>query len=238
MRNKFLSKILVITLILVSFKAFANDSKQYNIYLIPSKKAHDYIKSFDNSLAATGILEKYQVTPFLKNHPVHLTLYLTSFQQKHISDIEDQLQNIADNTEIFDIKTKNFTAGKSGFLMLDISNSKKLQKLSNKVVKELAKYRDTNYIMPDWVKYYPTKLDSFKKYGSPNTFSQFDPHLSILAADLKNNQSRANFEKDFNNAIKGINPQQSEFEIHAIGFGEVDKYGQVIKTLHIYKLNS
>lgn len=238
MRNKFLSKILVITLVLVSFKAFANNSKQYNIYLIPSKKAHDYIKSFDNSLAATGILEKYQVTPFLKNHPVHLTLYLTSFQQKHISDIEDQLQNIADNTEIFDIKTKNFTAGKSGFLMLDISNSKKLQKLSNKVVKELAKYRDTNYIMPDWVKYYPTKLDSFKKYGSPNTFSQFDPHLSILAADLKNNQSRANFEKDFNNAIKDINPQQSEFEIHAIGFGEVDKYGQVIKTLHIYKLNS
>lgn len=238
MINRIFQKILVTCLILITFNIFANDFKEYNVYLIPAKKAHDYIVKFDNSLKKTNILKQYNVTLFIINHPVHLTLYLTSFQSKHIADIESQLDTIAKNIKSFDIKTTGFSASKSGFVMLDIQNSSYIQKLSDKVITNLSKYRDKDYPMPSWVKYYPSKQQSFKKYGSPNAFAEFTPHLSILAADLQNEKIRVSFEKDFNKVINKIDLKPASFKIKAIGLGEVDKYGQVIKPLHIYRLNS
>ena len=146
------------------------------------------------------------------------------------------LAKIAKNTSPFDIKTDKFIAGKSGFVMLNIQNSPKLQKLSNKVVTDLSKYRNKDYAAPSWVKYYPTKLKSFKEYGSPNTFNQFNLHLSILAANLDSDKARASFENDFNQIIQETKLKPERFKIKAIGFGEVDKYGQVTKSLHIYNL--
>lgn len=233
--NKTFSKLIMI-LLLISCNVFAESLKQYNIYLIPSNKATKYVRSFDDSLEKTNVLKKYNTRPFIENHPVHLTLYLTSFDKKNIPDIKKQLAEIAKNTSPFDIKTDKFIAGKSGFVMLNIQNSPKLQKLSNKVVTDLSKYRNKDYPAPSWVKYYPTKLKSFKKYGSPNTFNQFNPHLSILAADLDSDKARASFENDFNQIIQETKLKPGSFKIKAIGFGEVDKYGQVTKSLHIYNL--
>ncbi|ALB01732.1 membrane protein [Francisella persica ATCC VR-331] len=216
---------------------FATDFKQNNIYLIPENTADKYIKEFDDYLAKTNVLEKYKTTPFIKNHPVHLTLYLTSFDGKHITDIQNKLAQIAKNTKPLYIKTTGFSAGKSGFVILDIQNSQTLQQLSNTVVKNLAKYRNKNYPAPSWVKFYPNKLKSFEKYGSPNTFSEFNPHLSILAANLQTDQVRESFIKDFNEIIKNTKLKPTSFKIKAIGFGEVDENGQVTKTLYIYKLS-
>lgn len=226
----------MILLLLISCNIFAESLKQYNIYLIPSNKATEYVKSFDNSLEKTNVLKKYNTRPFIGNHPVHLTLYLTSFDKKNIPDIEKQLAEIAKNTSPFEITTDKFVAGKSGFVMLNILNSQELQKLSNKAVTDLSKYRNKDYPAPGWVKYYPTKLKSFKKYGSPNTFNQFNPHLSILAANLDSDKARASFEKDFDQIIQNTKLKPKSFKIKAIDFGEVDKYGQVTKSLHIYNL--
>ncbi|BCD90481.1 hypothetical protein fh0823_06200 [Francisella halioticida] len=79
--NKTFSKLIIIFLLLISCNAFAESLKQYNIYLIPSNKAAKYIKKFDNSLEKTNVLRKYNMSPFIENHPVHLTLYLTSFNR-------------------------------------------------------------------------------------------------------------------------------------------------------------
>lgn len=238
--KKFVSKILlIITLNIIVLNSFASSNlKQYDIFLIPSEKATNYIANFNKSLAETNILKKYSIVPFIKNHPVHLTLYLTSFQSKYISNINSELKTLAESTKPLHIETKGITVGKSGFVMLDIKKSKKLQNLSNNVIKNLAQYRNKNYSAPDWVKFYPKKLKYFKKYGSPNAFSEFNPHLSILAADLKNDKIRNCFVKDFNEVIDGINIKPTDFKINAIGLGEVDNNGQVVKTLHIYKLKS
>ncbi|MED7789641.1 2'-5' RNA ligase family protein [Francisella sp. 19X1-34] len=237
MNKRIFSKLLLtISIILITCNVFAESLKQYNIYLIPSDKATKYVRSFDDSLEKTNVLKKYNTKPFIENHPVHLTLYLTSFDSKNIPDIEKQLAEIAKNISPFDIKTDKFIAGKSGFVMLNIQNSPELQRLSNKAVTDLAKYRNKNYPAPSWVKYYPTKLESFKKYGSPNTFNQFNPHFSILAADLDSDKARANFEKDFDQIIQNTKLKPASFKIKAIGFGEVDKYGQVTKPLYIFNL--
>ncbi|OEZ33207.1 hypothetical protein AS144_04240 [Francisella endosymbiont of Amblyomma maculatum] len=237
-KKNFYKLLLAFSLFFVALGSFATDFKRYNIYIIPANTADKYIKEFDDFLAETNVLEKYKTTPFIKNHPVHLTLYLTSFESKYITDIQNELAQIAKNTKPFYIKTIGFSARKSGFVMLDIQNSQTLQQLSNTVVKDLAKYRNKDYPVPSWVKFYPNKLKSFEKYGSPNTFAEFDPHLSILVVDLQTDQVRESFNKDFNEIIKITKLKPTSFKIKAIGFGEVDENGQVTKTLHIYKLNA
>ncbi|MBK2258788.1 2'-5' RNA ligase family protein [Francisella philomiragia] len=238
MKHKLFYKLFILfAFLFITLDSFADDFKQYNIYLIPDTTADKYVKEFDDSLAKTNVLEKYKTTPFIKNHPVHLTLYLTSFQSKYINDIESQLAELAKNTEPFYIETTGFSAGKSGFVMLDIKNSQSLQRLSNSAISNLAKYRDKDYPAPNWVKFYPSKLASFEKYGSPNAFAEFNPHISILAANLQTDQERDSFDKDFDEIIKNTKLEPISFKIKAIGFGEVDENGQVTKTLHIYKLN-
>lgn len=238
MKHKLFYKLFILfAFLFITLDSFAESFKQYNVYLIPDTTADKYVKEFDKSLTETNVLEKYRTTPFIKNHPVHLTLYLTSFQSKYIKDIESQLANLAKNTEPFYIETTGFSAGKSGFVMLDIKNSQSLQQLSNSVISNLAKYRDKDYPAPSWVKFYPSKLASFEKYGSPNAFAEFNPHISILAANLQTDQERDSFDKGFNEIIKDTKLKPISFKIKAIGFGEVDENGQVTKTLHIYKLN-
>ncbi|MBK2109115.1 2'-5' RNA ligase family protein [Francisella tularensis] len=238
MKHKLFYKLFILfAFLFIALDSFAESFKQYNVYLIPDTTADKYVKEFDDSLAKTNVLEKYKTTPFIKNHPVHLTLYLTSFQSKYIKDINSQLANLAKNTEPFYIETTGFSAGKSGFVMLDIKNSQSLQQLSNVVIKDLAKYRDKDYPAPSWIKFYPNKLVSFEKYGSPNAFAEFNPHISILAANLQTDQERDSFDKDFNEIIKNTKLKPTSFKVKAIGFGEVDENGQVTKILHIYKLN-
>lgn len=228
---------ILIALSILALNSYAKNFKEYNIYLIPDATANKYVKEFGDSLAKAGVLEKYKTTPFIKNHPVHLTLYLTNFENKNIPDLEKQLAKIAKNTSQFDVKLGKFLADKSGFVMLDIEKSPKLQKLSNKTVIDLSKYRNKDYSAPSWVKFYPNKLASFKKYGSPNAFAEFNPHISILVANLSTDKERENFVIDFSKIIEEMNLKSIRFKIKAIGFGEVNKSGQVIKTLHIYKLN-
>ncbi|MEY8701979.1 2'-5' RNA ligase family protein, partial [Francisella philomiragia] len=153
--NLFYRLFILVAFLFITLNSFADDFKQYNVYLIPDTTADKYVKEFDDSLAKTDVLEKYKTTPFIKNHPVHLTLYLTSFQNKYIKDIESQLADLAKNTKSFYIETAGFSAGKSGFVMLDIKNSQSLQQLSNSVINNLAKYRDKDYPAPSWVKFYP-----------------------------------------------------------------------------------
>ncbi|MDE4973995.1 2'-5' RNA ligase family protein, partial [Francisella tularensis subsp. holarctica] len=98
------------------------------------------------------------------------------------------------------------------------------------------KYRDKDYPAPSWIKFYPIKLSSFEKYGSPNAFAEFNHHISILAANLQTDQDRDNVDKDFNEIIKNTKLEPISLKIKAIGFGEDDENGQVTKTLHIYKL--
>lgn len=105
MKHKLFYRLFILVdFLFITLNSFADNFKQYNVYLISDTTADKYVKEFDDSLAKTNVLEKYKTTPFIKNHPVHLTLYLTSFQSKYIKDIESQLADLAKNTKSFYIK--------------------------------------------------------------------------------------------------------------------------------------
>ena len=92
--NKTFSKLIMILFLLISCNVFTESLKQYNIYLTPSNKATKYVRSFDDSLEKTNVIEKYNTRPFIESHPVHLTLYLTSFDKKNITNIAKQLGSV------------------------------------------------------------------------------------------------------------------------------------------------
>jgi hypothetical protein len=224
-------------------QAAKKDIKQFDVHLVPSSSITAQIKSFNALLEKKGILKKYDITPFLVNHPVHLTLYLTDFNSKNLPEIGKNILSIANKNNKFTLRTSGIVASKSGFVLLNVDNGKNkngklnnLQLLSNQVISLLKKYRDKNAIMPGWVKYYPLKINSFEKYGSPNAFSQFNPHFSILAVSLKNKTLKASFIKDMNQAIKEFKFKPVKATITAIGIGEVNKDGQIIKEIKTLSL--
>lgn len=234
-KKKFALIFFAIFLLFISTYIYTDKQIQYNVFLIPKNNATTYINKFNNQLASDGLLEKYTVLPFSNSHPVHLSLYITSFKEKYIDKITGIVKNISTETMPFDITTNEITVGKSGFVMLDVDDNKTLQDLSDTTITKLSKYRDKDYSMPDWVKYYPEKETSFKKYGSPNAFSQFDPHFSILAKVLKDDRMKQNFINDFSKVVKEFNPKPQKIKIIGIGFGEVDNNGQITKIIKEYK---
>jgi hypothetical protein len=231
-------QLIILLYLLSSIYAYAEQSKQYNIYLIPSSNATSYINSFNTLVKKDNLFAKYNIKPFTKDHPVHLTLYLTSFQNKNLTQIKQSVKNIADTNKAFTITTSDITVGKSGFVMMDLEHSKELQHLSNTAISDTSQYRDKEYPMPSWVKFYPNKQKSFEKYGSPNAFGNFDPHFSILAANLKDEKLRNSFVTDFTAAIKEFDAKHTKVKIIGIGFGEVDADGQVTKVLQTNKFKN
>ncbi|MFC4891656.1 2'-5' RNA ligase family protein [Pseudofrancisella aestuarii] len=226
-------KVIVILLITVSFisVSFSSSFKEYDIHLIPSKEVTLYIKDFNEFLDSKGLLKKYNITPFIINHPAHITLYLTGFSPEKIPFIEENIKNITQNISEFNIELTNINVNNSGFIMLDVENSNELKLFSDTVVSSLSQYRNNEYPIPEWVKYYPQKNKSFTKYGSPNTFSEFTPHFSIMAISLDDEQQKQNFIKDMSNAIAEFRARPIKAKIVAISLGEVDKNGQIIEEL-------
>jgi len=102
-----------------------------------------------------------------------------------------------------------------------------LQALSDTIMDKAYKLRNPNPTMPAWVKSYPDKEISFKKYGSPNVFNNFDPHITVLTESNpeKLSQSMAA-------GTEGLYPQK--MRATGIGVSENDKNGQPIKILARY----
>ena len=81
--------------------------------------------------------------------------------------------------------------------------------------------------MPSWVKHYPNKLVAFERYGSPNVFQNFQPHLTLLA----NEQSAA---LALVKKALHAEPPQAQGEIIGIGIGVSDQFGQQKEILAKY----
>lgn len=68
--------------------------------------------------------------------------------------------------------------------MMNVSNTPCLQRASDMLVNATHRFSQPNQRAPDWVYALPEPLRSEKLrlvalYGSPNVFSQFNPHLSL-----------------------------------------------------------
>lgn len=206
-----------------------------DVFVKCSPNVEETIKTFNENMSSKGLVTKYNLKPFLENHPVHLTLYLTDYDIKEFGKIKEYVKSIAQNTKKFPIETTNYTLSAGNWILLGVDKNNQLQNLSDNVISKLNALRYKGSEVPSWAMSIPAKKESFEKYGSPNAFSQFDPHFSVLAADItKENQK--SFSSDINSIIGASNIKPMTAQIEAIGIGFTDSYGQVTKVEAIFPL--
>ena len=231
-----------LTLCLFSVPLIAVEYRDINIYLKFSPELNDYIASFNTHLKSDGLIKKYDLKPFLENHPVHLSLYLTTYNTANLPAITEAVKKLSDELKKFRIKAIKIESSASNFVILDVDNSKladgsnnTLQIYSDKVVDVLNNLRYKQSVIPAWANAFPDKKKAFELYGSPNVYMQFNPHFSILAAVVPKDKEKE-YLADMDKSIKSFSQKTIEAEAVSIGVGYVDSNGQVTEEIASFPL--
>ncbi|EFA80786.1 hypothetical protein PPL_06372 [Heterostelium album PN500] len=153
----------------------------------------------------------------------HITLYLTQFLETEIGSIVndinaifEQIQQKALNCKINCIET--VVIGQYGMWNVEVNPC--LQYISDLIVNTTCKYIVPNQPIPSWVYELPEpvrteKIDMITKYGSPNVFSQFQPHITLAWDDIDN----------LNQTFATLNIPPTAFISPSMGIGDVGDYG-------------
>ncbi len=230
-------KLLLSCLLLFSTAFSYANTKFINIFVTVDKTADTEIKKINRSMDDADIYSKYNITPFLNDHLVHLTMYLTYYENDQIKNIIPKIKNIAKTRNKFEAKIKNIELKPSNFLMLNLVNNEQLQQLSDLIVANLYNLHSKNIEIPNYAKNDPIKIKLFEQYGSPSVFSGFEPHFSIFSSNIADNK-KIEFNKDVNKIINSIKLTEQNVRITGIGIGEADINGQITKVIKLYKLKS
>eukprot|EP00656_Telonema_subtile_P035707 TRINITY_DN39667_c0_g1_i1.p1 TRINITY_DN39667_c0_g1~~TRINITY_DN39667_c0_g1_i1.p1 ORF type:complete len:250 (+),score=40.33 TRINITY_DN39667_c0_g1_i1:129-878(+) len=119
----------------------------------------------------------------------HITLYLTQWKcpsgtpEECVQTIKDAVtQTVSQFAPCPITLSQPYAAGT--YAMLNVSLTPCLQRYSDLVVNATFQYAAPNQSAPAWVKTLPEptrseKLRDIALYGSPNVFSQFQPHVSF-----------------------------------------------------------
>eukprot|EP01102_Stenamoeba_stenopodia_P001180 TRINITY_DN11025_c0_g1_i1.p1 TRINITY_DN11025_c0_g1~~TRINITY_DN11025_c0_g1_i1.p1 ORF type:complete len:255 (-),score=48.40 TRINITY_DN11025_c0_g1_i1:122-886(-) len=166
----------------------------------------------------------------------HITLYLTFFQSQFIPQIQQQVANLVNNisSDASCGITLTNTTVQGAYGMWNVNNTACLQRMSDLVVNSTYMYIVPNQTVPSWVYQLPEperseKIAYVQKYGSPNVFSQFQPHVTLAWDDTDNLQEVFDMLP-----IKPIT-----FLSPSVGIGNVGPYGTVLDNKYgNYSLSS
>ncbi|MEG3766639.1 2'-5' RNA ligase family protein [Alteromonas sp. 14N.309.X.WAT.G.H12] len=227
MRNqRFLSKLAATLLITASLATFSAStlakSISMDVFAIPSKPLVTLVKQTSDALKKEGIESFYE-----QGFEVHATLYLTDFPEGSEAAIKKAVEKIVANHQAFPIKAQGFTVTPSHWAFIDLELSPTLQRLADEVTLAIEPLRDHQADLPGWVKHYPNKLEAFKRYGSPNVFQNFQPHLTLLANEQSPNLASVE-------AKMKASPPQAEGKIIGLGIGITDETGQQKEVIARY----
>ena len=205
------------------------EQSKFNVFAVVSEDIEKHFVKAAETLQQEENLESFP----LKGYQVHCTLYMTQFPADIENEITQKIAELASNTSEFEIQTTGLEITAGDWFFMNLDRNRNLQTLSDRVVEILSPLRAQSDYIPEWAKQFPTKLEYITKYGSPNVYSEFNPHLTMLAKSdgvkLKNFIEKHKT-SDFAQKIAG--------KIVAIGIGIGDRDGQINTPLHIFKLKS
>ena len=217
--------LLLIGLLTVSLPTVAK-SISINVFAIPSKPIINLVEQTSDALKKQGMISFYE-----KGKPVHATLYLTDFTEGSEEAIKRAVKAITEQHQAFAITAQGFTVTQSNWAFINLQYSSQLQRLSDEVTMAIEPLRDPNTAIPDWVKNYPNKLTAFERYGSPNVFQNFQPHLTLLANEKSPQLAILNKQMQ-------AKPPRAEGKIVGIGIGISDQFGQQKQVIAEYFFQS
>lgn len=205
-----------IALAAISLQSYAkpDENLQIDVFAIPSSPIEKLVAH------TSGILKKQGMTTFYeKGMPVHATLYLTEFPKSALTKIKQAVHQIAKRHQTIPLVAHGLTVTKGNWAFINLNWSKSLQRLTDQVTLAIEPYRYPTPTLPNWVKKYPNKLTAFKRYGSPNVFQNFQPHLTLLAAQ-KNPKLHTFYQQ------MQLHPPYAKGKVVGLGIGIADKWGQ------------
>lgn len=191
-------------------------------------------ENIENSFteAAKILNEEEQLESFpLQGYQIHCTLYMTQYPTGILSEVQQKIASLASSTKVFDINTTGLEITDGDWFFMNLDRNRNLQTLSDAVTELLSPLRAPSDYVPEWAKNSPSKVDYIKKYGSPNVYEEFNPHLTFLPRSdgekLKSFLGKHS-DKSFCQPVKG--------QIVAIGVGIADKNGQMKEALQVFPL--
>ncbi|GAM03667.1 2'-5' RNA ligase family protein [Novosphingobium sp. MBES04] len=199
--------------------AHAQEPVRLNVYAIPSAAIEKAVTKASADLAARG-MTSFQA----RGHAVHATLYLTQYPQGSEERLIAAIAALAREQTRIPLVISGAERTPSDWLFLTLERSAALQRLADLVTRAAEPLRDHAVEPPEWMEAYPDKLPVFERYGSPNVFAQFDPHLTLLARETSP-------ELDTFMAQAKADPPHAEGMVEGIGIGRVDADGQIVETL-------
>ncbi len=219
-------------------------AKDINVYLrFEQPDLSKAIKHFNDYLASKNIFSRYHIQPFLDNHPLHITLYLASYNESQLDKIKYRVARVAEKSRKIKAKATHLYLTPGNYVMLDLDMSRPhsrttrmLQTLSDVLTIQLSELRDFNAKIPDWAESIPVKKRAFLRYGSPNVFFEYSPHFSLMARNFENKAEEKRFQKELTQLIADYNFPDLMVESTSIGIGYADAYGQITEELYNYPL--
>ncbi|WP_343612235.1 2'-5' RNA ligase family protein [Novosphingobium sp.] len=199
--------------------ASAEDTVSIDIYAIPSRPVVEAVAQASKDLAKHGL-----TTFYAQGHAVHATLYLTQYPASAEPELKAAIARLAKGRATFPLALDGTERTASNWLFLKVKHSADLQRLADQVTLAAEPLRDHHVTAPGWMRDYPAKLPAFERYGSPNVFMQFEPHLTLLANEKSPALSAFMAEAE-------KNQPQASGQVEGIGIGVVDANGQIVKTL-------
>ncbi len=213
--------------LVVASKLRANDFDKINVFCVMSENIEAEVKVATVDLKVTENVETFA----LKGYQPHCTLYMTAYPKGRQKLVATIVRRIANSTKEFPINTKGIEVAASDWLFMGLENNKDLQSLCDEVTNRLAFLRAKSDYVPEWAKSMPAKVECIKKYGSPNVFSQFDPHLTLLAksdGEMLRKFKAYCENKIYNKPVAG--------KVVAIGYGLADRDGQIKEPIEVFPL--
>jgi hypothetical protein len=223
--------IAVLVFVLVAVIASAQSDKpqfeKINVFAVVSQNIEN---AFTDAAKALKEEEGLEAFPLL-GYQTHCTLYMTQYPEGTKDSVLAKIAELASNTREFEINSTGLEITSGNWYFMNLERNRNLQTLSDNVVEMLAPLRAQSDFIPDWAKEFPTKLEYIAKYGSPNVYSEFNPHLTFLAKSDEEKLQRFNkkhADSDFAKVIGG--------SVVAIGAGIADRDGQMKEPWKIFPL--
>ena len=203
------------------------NTEKYNVFAIVSPNIAKAVTRASNDIFKEEGLYSFPG----RGYQVHCTLYMTLYPKDAIKEIDEKVAKIAKNIAPFGVTTNGLEITTGDWLFINLDKSVRFQNLADLAAKMLSPLRIKSDYIPEWAKNMPNKVAYITKYGSPNVFDEFNPHLTITAKEDSMKLKHFIQVHEKSSYAKPING-----EIIAIGYGIADKNGQVTKPIKVYNL--
>ncbi|PSU21118.1 2'-5' RNA ligase family protein [Photobacterium kishitanii] len=217
---------LTLALISISQVALASPSPSsttsYNLFLIPSHNVDTTVSTISNQLKQQQLSSLYS-----QGYLPHITLYLSQYSTSNLKLLKQQAQQLASQWHQFPLTLDHIKRTKGDWLMLGVSNTRELQRLADTAAITVAPLRTMDQKAPAWVNHYPEKLAAFQRYGSPNVFTNFEPHITLLAQS--DPQKLTQFMANYGGKFQPVN-----IKALGVGIATVNSNGQAKTVIASY----